>query len=147
MTSPESESTPLRQLLIVESGGALFALPTDDVREIVPEGLVTRLPGAPNYVPGILNVRGTLITLVDLGQRVVGVSPPRGDRSVVIVNVGTRLLGLRVDDVHESHGFAPHELLPPGGERSGGIVRGMGHFGSRVVLEVDVQELAGQTLA
>ena len=137
-------------LLAAESGGSLYAVPSEFVREITPMVAVTRIPKAPDYVRGLLNLRGVLLTVIDLAQR-LGREPARAiDASVLVLNVDGKTLGLLVDDVHEV--FEP-EAAPDGmredltAGRAGSLVARMGHFREAIVIEVDVPELVRQTLA
>lgn len=136
-----------RPYLIVEGGGTLLALAQDVVREIVPARQFTRLPGAPAAVRGLLNVRGTLVTVLDLAERFGHARAATGDASVVIGVTAGRTLGLLVDDVHEVTEFADGDFVPPDAAVTDTAVMGLGHFGERIVLAVDLQELARQTLA
>ena len=137
-------------LLAAESGGSLYAVPSEFVREITPMVAVTRIPRAPDYVRGLLNLRGVLLTVVDLAQR-LGREPARAtDASVLVLTVEGKTLGLLVDDVHEV--FQPEEQPDGTNEdltagRPGSLVARMGHFREAIVIEVDVPELVRQTLA
>jgi purine-binding chemotaxis protein CheW len=138
-----------RLLLAAESAGSLYAVPSEFVREITPMQSVTRIPKAPEYVRGLLNLRGTLLTVIDLSQRMGGGPGHAEEPSVLVLHVDGKTLGLLVDDVHEV--FTPDDP-PAGGEdltagRAGSLVARMGHFREAIVIEVDVQELVRQTLA
>ena len=138
-----------RLLLAAESAGSLYAVPSEFVREITPMQSVTRIPKAPDYVRGLLNLRGTLLTVIDLSHRMGGTPGCGEEPSVVVLHVDGKTLGLLVDDVHEV--FTPDD--PPAGaddltaRRAGSLVARMGHFREAIVIEVDVQELVRQTLA
>lgn len=136
-----------RPFVIVESARVLYALDQAMVREIVPARHITRLPGAPPAVRGILNVRGTLITVVDLASRFGRGRAEADELSVVIAVTESRTLGLLVDDVLDVQAYSADELVPANVEPVERALMGMGHFGDRVVLAVDLQELAKQTLA
>jgi purine-binding chemotaxis protein CheW len=83
--------------LVTEVAGRRFAWEIAQVREIVPTRAVTRLPGSPPWVLGLLNLRGTVLTVVDLATRL---ALPAGDgESVVVLDVEGRALGVRVDRV------------------------------------------------
>lgn len=138
-----------RLLLAAEAAGSLYAVPSEFVREITPMQAVTRIPRAPEYVRGLLNLRGTLLTVIDLSQR-MGREPGRAaEPSVLVLHVEGRTLGLLVDDVHEV--FAPDDEPKPREDltagRAGSLVARMGHFREAIVIEVDVRELVRQTLA
>lgn len=136
-----------RVFLVVEGSGTLFALEQSLVREIVPARHITRLPGAPPAVRGLLNVRGTLVTVVDLATRFAQGRSVAEDASVVIAVTPSRTLGLLVDDVHDVQDYAREDLVVPPTDPPDPAVAGLGHFGERVVLAVELQELARQTFA
>lgn len=136
-------------LLIVEAGDRVLAVPSAEVREIVPMGAVTRLPGAPSHIRGLLNVRGVLLTVIDLGERLgEGAADRRtGDLSVVVVTDSQRSLGLIVNDVHEVTESEVVATSAASGPEASGVVAGLGHFGEAIVLVVDVRGLVQETLA
>ncbi|MEO6443879.1 MAG: chemotaxis protein CheW [Gemmatimonadaceae bacterium] len=136
-----------RSLLVVEGGSALFGLDSPLVREIVSPRSLTRLPGAPPHVRGLLTVRGTLVSVIDLAHLLAVGTVSAPEPSVVILVTEGRSLGVLVDDVHEVQEFPEDELLPPPAGDAGHLVRSLGHFGGRVVLDVDVRELVRLTLA
>ena len=63
------------RLLVFRVGGLACAVEVDQVREILPRLPTTRIPGAPAVVAGLVNVRGTLVTVVE-GWRALGQDPP-----------------------------------------------------------------------
>jgi chemotaxis signal transduction protein len=63
------------RLLVFRVGGLACAAEVDQVREILPRLPTTRIPGAPPVVAGLVNVRGTLVTVVE-GWRALGQDPP-----------------------------------------------------------------------
>src|SRR5438093_12208277 len=71
---PMSEATLVR-LLVFRVGNLVCAAEVDAVREILPRLPTTRIPGAPPVVAGLVNVRGTLVTVVE-GWRALGLPAP-----------------------------------------------------------------------
>src|SRR5437899_10483872 len=63
------------RLLVFRVGTLTCAAEVDQVREILPRLPTTRIPGAPPVVAGLVNVRGTLVTVVE-GWRALGLPPP-----------------------------------------------------------------------
>jgi purine-binding chemotaxis protein CheW len=93
-----------RKLLLFRSGGQVFALDADAVIEILPPARPTRIPGAPEVVQGLVNVRGTLVTVVD-AARALGVATDADASSeaggIVLVKARARPVGLAVDEVFD----------------------------------------------
>ena len=133
-------------------GARLYGCEVALVREIVPFRPCTRLPGAPPYVCGLLNLRGTVVTVIDLGLRLGGAPADRAEGSIVLVEHGSRLVGLGVDELRDVHGFEP-DAVQPAGEGSGGegaaagaAVRGVARAGAEVVLLLDVGAIVTRAL-
>ena len=139
-----------RQLLVVASGSVAYALDWTCVRESTAILPTTRIPGAGPEVRGLINLRGQLLPVVDLSVRLGGPLTPADGGEVVVLSVNSRSFGLLVDEVRE---VIAVDTPPPDasslltGQGPGGLIREVGHFGDAVVLEVDVRELAMQSLA
>ena len=116
------------------------------MREILPPPPATRLPGAPAYVRGLINVRGTVITVIDLVARVYG-HPARPDGPVMLIEHQNRLIGVAVDEVVEVRPLPPQGWTTPIGDLlPGGIVYAMGEIDSQPVLMLDVPGLLTKVL-
>jgi purine-binding chemotaxis protein CheW len=90
------EAAAADRYLVARAGGQRVAVPLLDAREIVTVRAVTRLPGAPSWIAGLVNVRGAVLTVLDLACR-LGAAPCAGP--VVLVEVEGRRFGVRVDAV------------------------------------------------
>ena len=135
------------RLLIVELRGGLYGIDSTAVREIVPALESTRLPGAPAHVRGVMNLRGQLLTVVDVGHRLTGEPSPTAEGSIVVVTATDRVLGVLVEDVHDVQELP---IVPTEREvlaRADGLLTGVGRLGDEVVLVIDIPELVRQTLA
>ena len=138
-----------RRLLLFRVAGRLCACDLQVVREIVPARATTRLPGAPDWVSGLVNLRGTLLTVVDLPRR-LGSQEDRG-RQIIIVEACGKAFGIGVDDVRDVHTAADGTVEPVEAQRSlGGIVSALAHLGSGgdgTALVCDVEAIAREALA
>jgi purine-binding chemotaxis protein CheW len=85
------------RLLVFRVGELTCAVEVRAVREVLPGQPATRVPGAPAPVAGIVNVRGTLVPLVD-GRQALGVQV-RDDGSILLLDVAEHPVGLIVDEV------------------------------------------------
>lgn len=88
------------ELITVRIGDTQFAIDIMSVREIRGWAPSTPLPHAPAYVHGMINLRGVILPVVDLGLR-LGLSRTQPDSSsvVVVTEIGGRQIGLLVDAV------------------------------------------------
>ena len=89
-----------RRLLLVSLEGAVVAIPADPVIEILPARPYARLPGAEEAVAGLVNRRGRMLTVIDLGAALQLASTASDDQHrVVVVSWQGKELGLAVKDV------------------------------------------------
>ncbi len=91
------------RLLVFRVGTLACAAEAATVREILPRFEPTRIPGAPALVAGLVNVRGSLVTVVD-GWRALGQPAPPGgarDGTTVLLELGggRKVIGFTVDEV------------------------------------------------
>lgn len=89
-----------RRILLVVAGEGLLGIPLGGSREILEGRTCTPLPGGASYVRGLINLRGRLVTVLDLGDR-IGLPPVNvgTDHSIVILEHKGKRLGLAVDEV------------------------------------------------
>ncbi len=143
-TAPTIDDIAGRTLLF-RVGSVVYGCDIRAIREIVPYRRATRLPGAPPYVQGLINVRGTIVTVLDVGARLEPGRAPATDGSIIMVEYGTRTVGLVVEEVmdvrvlsFDSDGAAdaPKDT----------IVHGVGRVETTVVVALDVRALIKQVL-
>lgn len=78
--------------------GALFGVDTEPVQEIVRVGHITPVHHAPSYVVGIMNLRGRIVTVMDLGLKLqLGATPITPDSRILIVAWQGESLGLLIE--------------------------------------------------
>jgi purine-binding chemotaxis protein CheW len=151
-----SEATLVR-LLVFRVGNLVCAAEVDAVREILPRLPTTRIPGAPPVVAGLVNVRGTLVTVVE-GWRALGQPEPAvgqtngaaGSTVLLEVGAGRRLAGFTVDEVMDMLAVGPETLE----DRTAGglagvdpmLVRAVGRRGDQLFVVLDVNALLGPIL-
>ena len=97
--APRGSARPLQVLLVV-ADRERFAIPLEDVLEVLPALAAQPLPGAPDVIRGLLNVRGTPVPVLDLRTRLG--RPPRQPTAadhVVLCRIEERTVGIWVDHV------------------------------------------------
>ncbi|MGH7820350.1 MAG: chemotaxis protein CheW [Candidatus Binatia bacterium] len=86
------------QILVFEVGGQRYALRSPDVRELVRAVTIVRLPKAPAIVEGIINVRGTVVPVLDIRARFrLPARPAAHTDHLILARAGPRLVALRAD--------------------------------------------------
>ena len=109
----QQSQTP-QQVLCFALAGESYGVPILKVREIQGQALLTRIPKAPDYMPGVINLRGAIVPIIELRRRFSLGEPPEGTRPViVIVEVQGRTLGMRVDAVSDVVDLALDQIKPP----------------------------------
>lgn len=110
-TNLGSQST---QLVVFTLAGETYGVDIYQVREIIRVPDVTRVPNAPDYVEGIINLRGGVIPVLDLRRR-FGMPPQdvSSDSRIVIVELADKLVGMRVDGVTEVLRIEATQIEPP----------------------------------
>lgn len=128
-----------------------FAAPITEVREIRNWSNPTTLPHAPPYLLGVVNLRGTVLPVIDLALR-LGIGPTKeAPRNVfVVVEVGDRAIGLLVEAVADivKPSADDHQPLPDTGSmEAGGVVEGLILSDEGMVQILQLSALAVQKVA
>lgn len=113
MATTEASSQGLQQVLCFALAGEAYALPILKVREIQAQATLTRIPKAPAYMPGVINLRGAIVPILELRHRFsLGEAPEDTRPVIVIVEVQGRTLGIRVDSVSDVLDLDPAAIRP-----------------------------------
>ena len=131
--------------LLFRVGAGLFGCDTTNVQEIIPPRPSTRLPGAPRFVRGLINIRGTIVTVLDLGVRLGAADESPSDGSILLVRHRDRVVGLSVDEVADVR-LLDVEQDETAGSSTGGIVRGVASVDDTPVVVLDLDTLIQQVL-
>jgi len=128
-------------------GDRLYGIDLDAVREILPVRRATRVPGAPSYVAGLINVRGTIVTVLDLGARLDGNSSLASDGSVILIEHRQKLVGIAVAEVNDVM-MLPAESIEHAAERDGTdtSIVGLGRMDDKVVIILDIHSIIKHVL-
>lgn len=92
-----------------------YGIPVSRVREIVRAVALAPLPGAPDVVEGIVNLRGRLVPVMDTRRRFgIALRPTELTDFLIIADAGTRDVGLHVDQVIGVHQIGEDQVVPAG---------------------------------
>jgi purine-binding chemotaxis protein CheW len=148
-TNTLSEVTRPAQYLGFSLAGETYAIELLRIREIIEHVPITRVPGMPSSVLGVINLRGRVVPVVDLAVRMgLGPRPITRWTCFVIVEAvmdGERTsLGLLADSVSEVLDLAPDDVEPPpafGTRTPVDYLRGMGWREQRFILLLDLDRM------
>jgi purine-binding chemotaxis protein CheW len=107
------QDTAGQEVISFQLGAQRFCIEVLAVREIRGWTPTTPLPNAPAYVLGVVNLRGTVLPVIDLGARLgLTAAEPTERHVIIVVWLGERLVGLLVDAVSEIVTLAAGVLQP-----------------------------------
>lgn len=125
-----------------------YGLEVRHVIEIVGLPAVTAVPDMPNFVKGIINLRGRVIPVMDMRLRFRIPETEYHDRTcVIIVNLNERLAGLIVDAVREVYRIPADQMEPAprmGNMAGSRYIKAVGKVGDEVKLILDIDHLINE---
>lgn len=117
------------------------------VQEIRGYGSVTSIAGAPTFLKGVINLRGTIVPIVDLRIKfAMGAAPYDEFTVVIILCVDDRTIGIVVDGVSDVIDLAADEIQPApslGAVVDADYILGMGSRDDGMMILVDIERLLG----
>ena len=134
-----------RELITFEVGGQVFGLDIMAIREIRAWTPVTRLPRVPHYVAGVVNLRGTVLPVIDLAAR-LGWEPtePTPRHAIIVTQLGGQASGLIVESVSDIVTISQDQLQPPPVTSNDSIVmflEGLAAIDDRMVMVLNLPAL------
>jgi purine-binding chemotaxis protein CheW len=109
-----SQTAGTTQIVSFRLADEEYGIEITNVQEIILVGDITRVPQAPPYVKGLINLRSTVIPIVDLRLRFgLTEAPPSDDTRIMVVNVSGRVIGVIVDAVNEVLRISQEQIAPP----------------------------------
>ncbi len=143
-TKPDREAEVL-QLVTFHVGDEEFGVDILRVREINRLMEITRVPHAPDFVEGVVNLRGQVVPVIDLRKR-FGLAAVARDKHtrIVVVELTDKVMGFLVDSVSEVL-RVPQGLVEPAPSIAGGIdsryIQGVVKLADRLMILLDLQRL------
>lgn len=142
-----SSQAHLDQYLTIRLGQQEYGIAILDVQEIRGWTAATAVPNAPDHFRGVINLRGTVVPLIDL-RRKFRMAVPDDDRLsvTVVVRVGGRVVGLVVDGVSDVLDIMPDAISPPPDIGDGFEVKslsGIARSGERLVSILAMSQVVG----
>ncbi len=138
-----------RQYLTFSLGEESFALDVTKVREILEFTRLTRVPRTPEFMRGVINLRGSVVPVMDMRLKFnLAATEKTVNTCIIVVEVLLRgetvILGALVDSVQEVFDLEPGQIQPPpkaGTGFSNDFVKGMGNRDDRFIIILDIDKV------
>lgn len=137
-----------REFLTFRLGDEEYGVDILKVQEIRSYDTVTKLPAAPDFIKGVINLRGTIVPIVDMRLR-FKMEEARYDEFTVMImlNVNERVVGLVVDGVSDVITLNKEQIRPAPEINAGALdtrfITGLGAVEDRLLILVDIEGLMG----
>mgnify|MGYP005849259477 CR=1 FL=1 len=131
----------------LQSGSSVceYGVPISQVREINRLTAPTRLPQAPSFVEGVINLRGKVIPVIDLKKRFELEAGEYTDNTrIIVVDIAGHTVGIVVDEVTEVLRIPAENVEPPPSIISGvtaEYLKGVGKVGDRLLVLLDLRRI------
>ncbi|MBU2645015.1 chemotaxis protein CheW [bacterium] len=133
------------RFLTFHLGKASFGLAIRHVTEIIVLQEITKVPDLPDFMIGVVNLRGNVISVMDMRKRFHLEPRPYDDRTcIVVVNIDGLAIGLLVDTVNEVLNIPETQVDPPPKTHSGiknNYIMGLGKVGKQVKILLDIAKI------
>lgn len=140
-----------QQYLTFLLGGEMFALVILNVKEIIEYGNLTEIPMMPAFIRGVINLRGSVVPVIDLSARFGGKATEIDRRTCIVIvemkgedESAGRDVGIVVDAVSEVLEIPKGEIEPPpsfGAKIRADFIAGMGKVAGKFVIILNVQRV------
>ena len=141
----DTQTSTENEVLSFRLGSEEYAIGILKVQEIRGYEAVTVLANAPDFIKGVINLRGIIVPIVDMRIR-FNVSKVTYDQFtvVIILNIGTRVIGIVVDSVSDVVVLAPDQIKPPpemGTALDSSHLKGLATVDDRMLILLDIDKV------
>lgn len=130
------------QFVLFRLANEEYAFDIGTIKEIQDLQQIAKVHRTPDYIEGVMNLRGKLVTVIDLRRRLGLVAkPPNASTKIVVVDAADAPVGFLVDEVTEVATILPETVEPPPAIVAQGIeaayVLGIAKYGERLITIID----------
>jgi purine-binding chemotaxis protein CheW len=141
----QAETETIRRWVTFRLAGEIYGVDVMAVQEVLRVPEIVPVPGAPEFIIGIINLRGNVVTVIDT-HKIFGLAPNEiTDASrIVIIEAGKQVAGLLVDSVAEVVNIASKQIETApdvGTTESAKYIQGITHHNDELLILVDVNRL------
>ena len=145
MDATQRRDDELLQLVTFSTGDEEFGVDILRVQEIIRTMAITKVPKAPEFVEGVINLRGKVIPIIDLRRR-FGLQSKAHDKHtrIIVIEINTMIVGFVVDSVSEVLRIPTSTVEPPPPVVAGlesEYISGVGKLEDRLLILLDLDRL------
>jgi len=141
--------TNTRQYLTFQLGNEIFAIDVSNVREILEFTTVTKVPQTPEFMRGVINLRGSVVPVLDMRLKFgMSITERTVNTCIIVVEVSfegdTTIIGALVDSVQEVFELEPEQIEPApriGTQLRTEFIKGMGKRDDQFIIILDVDKV------
>jgi purine-binding chemotaxis protein CheW len=154
MSIPANETHPVNaqiaagmpnEFLTFTLGAEEYGVDILKVQEIRGYDTVTRIPEAPDFIKGVINLRGTIVPVIDMRLKFkLGKAEYNGFTVMIILNIARRVVGMVVDGVSDVMQLTAEQIRPApefGGSVNTKFITGIGALDQRMLILIDIEKL------
>lgn len=127
------------QIVVFKLGNEYFAVETEKVQSINDSMGITLVPKAPDYIKGLINLRGNIKSLVDINL-LLKVNSNKEQNNIIILNVKDEEIGISVDEVEEVLDI-DENLIQKIDDKSNQYIKGIVNYNDRLFTIIDIDNL------
>lgn len=131
----------IMQVVVFRLGDEQFAVETSKVQSINDIMEVTRVPKSPDYIKGLINLRGNVISLLDINLLLDVKKSEQDQENMIILEMDDELVGITVDQVDEVLDVEEGMLEKIEDVKRNKYVKGVINFKDRIVTLIDIDKL------
>lgn len=143
--SEDKKGLKNQQLVSFRIGSEEFGISIMKVQEIIRMQEITRVPQMPDFIEGVINLRGNVIPIIDLRKRFnLEISAKTNETRIVVVSVLDRIMGIIVDGVSEVLRLTDDQIEPPPPVISNigkEYIKGIGKLDKRLLILLDIDRI------
>ncbi|MEG0773001.1 chemotaxis protein CheW [Clostridium sp.] len=129
------------QVVVFNIGDEQFAVETSNVQSINDLMKITKVPKAPSYIKGLINLRGNIISILDINLLLgMTVGDDKND-NIIILKLQDELVGITVDNVDEVMEFNEEELEKLHSEMDKSYIKGVINLKDRIITLIDFEKM------
>lgn len=128
------------QIVAFKLGDEHFAVETDRVQSINDIMSITKVPKAPRYIKGLINLRGSIKSLVDLNL-LLNVEHGNEQSSIIILTIGDEEIGISVDEVEEVLDIEEKSIQKLDNDNSQPYLKGIFNYEDKLLTIIDIDKL------